>query len=207
MLTHAQIWRAIDALAARHGLSASGLAKQAGLDPTSFNKSKRGAAGGKLRWPSTESIAKMLAATGVSLQEFIALIDGESGAPPGRPIPLIGLAQAGSDGHFDGAGLPAGQGWEKIAFPDPQVYVLEIAGDGLLPAFRDGDRLVVSPSGSPRRGDRVVVKTKSGEMLAGLLSRMTAQRLELKNFNPETAERSFALSEIIFVHRIIWASQ
>ena len=41
MLTHAQIWGALDRLAARAGLSASGLAKKAGLDPTTFNKSKR----------------------------------------------------------------------------------------------------------------------------------------------------------------------
>ena len=41
MLTHADIWNAVDRLAARAGLSASGLAKKAGLDPTTFNKSKR----------------------------------------------------------------------------------------------------------------------------------------------------------------------
>jgi phage repressor protein C with HTH and peptisase S24 domain len=40
-LTHPQVWNAIDRLAARYGYSASGLAKKAGLDPTSFNKSKR----------------------------------------------------------------------------------------------------------------------------------------------------------------------
>lgn len=74
MLTHAQIWKAVDALAERHGLSASGLAKLAGLDPTSFNKSKRGSESGKLRWPSTESISKILAATGTSLADFVALI-------------------------------------------------------------------------------------------------------------------------------------
>ena len=32
MLSHDQVWTAIDALAARHSLSASGLAKRAGLD-------------------------------------------------------------------------------------------------------------------------------------------------------------------------------
>ena len=41
MLTHAQIWTALDRLAARSGLSASGLAKRSGLDPTTFNRSKR----------------------------------------------------------------------------------------------------------------------------------------------------------------------
>ena len=57
MYTHRDIWRAIDRLAQTFGYSPSGLAKQAGLDPTSFNKSKRQSADGKPRWPSTESIA------------------------------------------------------------------------------------------------------------------------------------------------------
>ena len=83
MLTHSQIWRAIDALAARHGMSPSGLAKQAGLDPTTFNKSKRGGADGKLRWPSTESLSKVLAATGASLEEFVALVTGRRPVKPG----------------------------------------------------------------------------------------------------------------------------
>ena len=74
MLTHPQIWRALDALAARHGMSPSGLAKLAGLDPTTFNKSKRGTVNGKLRWPSTESIAKVLGATGATLEDFVALV-------------------------------------------------------------------------------------------------------------------------------------
>jgi phage repressor protein C with HTH and peptisase S24 domain len=211
MLTHPQIWRAIDALAARHGMSPSGLAKIAGLDPTTFNKSKRGTASGKLRWPSTESIAKVLAATGASLEDFVALVSETSGrAGRLRMVPLIGMAQAGTHGYFDDAGFPAGSGWEDIAFPDiadEHCYALEITGDSMLPVYRDGDRIVVSPSGSLRRGDRVVVKTHGGEVMAKQLGRMTAQRIELRSFNPQFEDRSFALSEIAFVHRIIWASQ
>ena len=41
MFTHKQVWSAIDVVAERYGFSASGLAKKAGLDPTSFNPSKR----------------------------------------------------------------------------------------------------------------------------------------------------------------------
>src|ERR1700761_8614624 len=111
MLTHTQIWHAIDALAARHGLSSSGLAKLAGLDPTTFNKSKRGTANGKLRWPSTESIAKVLAATGASLEDFVALVAERGSAPRARMVPLMGMAQAGAAGYFDDAGFPAGTGW------------------------------------------------------------------------------------------------
>ncbi|MES2473137.1 MAG: helix-turn-helix transcriptional regulator [Pseudomonadota bacterium] len=209
MLTHPQIWRAIDALAARNGLSPSGLAKLAGLDPTTFNKSKRGADDGKLRWPSTESLAKVLSATGTRLHDFVALVS-DAGAVRTRMVPLIGMAQAGVSGFFDDAGFPAGQGWEDIAFPeiaDEHCYALEISGESMLPVFRDGDRILVSPSATARRGDRVVVKTHAGEVMAKQLGRMTAQRIELKSFNLAFEDRGFAVSEIAFIHRIIWASQ
>ena len=209
MLTHSQIWRAIDALAARHGMSPSGLAKLAGLDPTTFNKSKRGSANGKLRWPSTESLAKVLSATGSGIEDFVALVT-EKGAVRTRMVPLIGMAQAGRSGHFDDAGFPAGSGWEDIAFPeiaDAHCYALEVTGDSMQPVYRDGDRILVSPQGSLRRGDRVVVKTHAGEVMVKQFGRMTAQRIELKSFNPAFEDRNFALNEIAFVHRVIWASQ
>jgi len=210
MLTHPQIWRALDIMADHNGLSPSGLAKRAGLDPTTFNKSKRGGANGKLRWPSTESLAKVLEATGTSLEEFVALAAGGGAAARGRPVPLIGLAQAGQAGFFDDAGFPAGAGWDEILFPevaDAHAYALEIAGDSMLPVYRDGDRILVLPSGSLRRGDRVVVKTRKGEVMAKQLNRLTAHQIELKSFNPAYPDRTFLLAEIAFVHRIVWASQ
>ncbi|HEY4276524.1 MAG TPA: helix-turn-helix transcriptional regulator [Rhizomicrobium sp.] len=212
MVTHLQIWRALDTLAARHGLSPSGLARLAGLDATTFNKSKRGAANGKLRWPSTESLAKVLTATGMSLDDFVGLtLDAQKAQPhAARPVPLIGFAQAGQQGYFDDAGFPAGSGWEEIAFPeigDDRAYALEIAGDSMLPVYRDGDRILVSPSGNLRRGDRVVARTRTGEVMAKLLGRLSAQHVELKSFNPAYSDRSFALSELAFLHRIVWVSQ
>src|SRR5687767_15472332 len=105
MLTHSDIWNAVDRLAARAGLSASGLAKRAGLDPTTFNKSKRITPGGRARWPSTESVAKSLAATGIGIDAFVGLIsDGAVAAS--RTVPLIGLAEAGRGGYLDDAGFP-----------------------------------------------------------------------------------------------------
>lgn len=211
MLTHDQIWAAIDALAQRHGMSPSGLAKKAGLDPTTFNKSKRESANKKLRWPSTESISKILAATESTLEEFVSLVT-RAGAhkAPVRLIPLIGFAQAGSQGFFDDAGFPAGTGWEEIAFPDvgdPHAYALEVSGESMKPVFRDGDRIIVSPSATTRRGDRVVLRTMSGEVMAKELSRQTAKRVELQSFNPDFEDRVIELTDIQFMHRIIWASQ
>jgi len=211
MLTHKQIWSALDALAAKNRLSPSGLAKLAGLDPTTFNKSKRGAPTGKLRWPSTESISKVLAATGASLEDFVALVSRDGGTHGRmRLVPLVGMAQAGSRGFFDDSGFPAGSGWDEIPFPDladEHAYALEITGESMLPVYRDGDRIIVSPAASVRRGDRVVVKTVAGEVMAKLLTRLTAQKVELKSLNPDYDDRIFALSDVAFVHRIIWASQ
>jgi len=211
MLTHKQIWRAIDALANHHSLSSSGLARIAGLDPTTFNRSKRETGKGKLRWPSTESIAKVLQATGSSLDQFVALIGDEGlGRPRLRLVPLIGLAQAGNAGFFDDAGFPAGHGWEEIAFPelvDPHAYALEITGESMLPVYRDGDRIIVSPEANTRRGDRVVVKTMEGEVMAKQVARRTVRRVELQSFNPQFEDRVLDLSDLAFIHRIIWASQ
>lgn len=75
MFTHAQIWDGLDKLAVSRGLSPSGLAKRAGLDPTSFNKSKRISPDGKPRWPSTESLAKVLTVTDATMSELIGMID------------------------------------------------------------------------------------------------------------------------------------
>jgi phage repressor protein C with HTH and peptisase S24 domain len=210
MLTHKQVWAAIDALAARYDMSASGLAKAAGLDPTTFNKSKRVAANGKTRWPSTESVSKILAATGASIEDFTALLIGAEPTGETRYIPLIGLAQAGSKGFFDDSGFPIGGGWDQIAFPDlaeEHAYALEISGDSMQPIFRDGDRIIVSPSGNLRRGDRVVLKTSDGEVMVKQIARLTATRVELKSLNSDYEDRTFELNELAFIHRVIWASQ
>ena len=70
MLTHKQVWNAIDVIAERYGYSASGLAKKSGLDPTSFNPSKRNGPDGRPRWPTMESVSRLLQASGAGIDEF-----------------------------------------------------------------------------------------------------------------------------------------
>ena len=208
MLTHAQIWNALDRLAARAKLSPSGLAKRSGLDPTTFNRSKRITPDGRARWPSTESVAKALAATGTGVETFVSLISDNTGAA--QAVPLIGFAEAGSGGYFDDGGFPVGKGWDEIAFPavnDEHAYALEISGDSMLPAYRDGDVIIVSPAAPVRRGDRVVVRTKEGEVLAKELKRQTNKMIELKSLNASHPERTLALEDVVWIARIVWASQ
>ena len=210
MLKHADVWRAIDRLAAKHGMSASGLARRSGLDPTTFNKSKRITKEGKQRWPSTESISKVLAATGDSLAEFVAQMGEENASVLAQRVPVIGYAQAGENGYFDDAGYPTGSGWDEVLFPqigDTHAFALEISGASMEPIYRDGDTIVVSPAADIRRGDRVVVRTKGGEVMAKELARQSARKIELTSLNKKQPDRDLGVEEIDWMARIIWASQ
>lgn len=205
-MRHAAIWKAIDELAARHGLSTSGLARRAGLDPTAFNKSKRKAADGSPRWLSTESLTRALDAVGASLEDFAALAEGRQG----RTAPLLGFARAGNNGYFDDAGFPVGDGWEEVRFPGLEtdaVYALEITGDSMEPVYRRGDRIVVAPGLPTRRGDRVVAKTREGEVLAKVLGRNSERTVELLSLNPNYPPREIPRADLAWMARILWASQ
>ena len=215
MLSHDQVWAAIDALAERHSLSASGLAKRAGLDSTAFNKSKRHSADGRPRWPSTESLAKIMDATGASLDELLdvmgaARVAARSMGARVPAIPLLGFAQAGAGGFFDDAGFPVGQGWEMIDFPHSPSdgsYALKVQGNSMLPLYRDGDVLIVQPGATVRRGDRVVVRTAGGEVMAKVLVRQSSGQIELLSLNPDHPNRQLAAGEVEWIARIVWASQ
>ncbi|NEU96717.1 S24 family peptidase [Bradyrhizobium uaiense] len=207
-LTHAQVWAALDRLAERAGLSPSGLAKQSGLDPTTFNKSKRVTGDGRERWPSTESLSKALAASNASMETFVQLLG--DGPRAGQSVPLLGFAQAGAGGYFDDSGFPAGKGWDEVALPattDEHAYALEIEGDSMKPAYREGDIIVVSPATAIRRGDRVVVRTTGGEVMVKELKRRTGKVLELASLNPEHPDRMLDAEEVTWIARVVWASQ
>src|SRR6185312_8738022 len=149
MLTHNQIWTALDRLAARAKLTPSGLAKKAGLDPTTFNKSKRITPEGRPRWPSTESVAKALAATNTKVDTFMSLLT-DSGKAVISNVPLAAPV---------------------------------------------------------RKGDRVVVKTKDGEVMVKELKRKNTKHVELKSLNAEHRDRTLSMSDVLWIARIMWASQ
>lgn len=215
MFSHERVWAAIDGLAERHKMTASGLARRAGLDPTTFNKSKRMGGDGRPRWPSTESISKIVEATNTTIEDFTALMGGNPSPAPRTTqpmsVPLLGFAQAGAGGYFDDGGFPVGQGWDEIALPqttsEEPVYALEVSGQSMMPLYRDGDIVIVSPGASVRRGDRVVVRTKAGEVMAKVLQRRTTKTVELASINPDYPDLQFGVDEIEWIARILWASQ
>lgn len=209
-LSHTQLWKAIDALARREGLSASGLARRAGLDATSFNPSKRLSPGQppRPRWPSTESLMRVLEASGLSLGAFAAL--AEDGAIQPRAIPLLGLARAGDEGFFDDAGLPMAEGWDQTELPTHKdsLFSLTIDGDSMEPVYRPGDRVIVDLDATEvRRGDRVVVRTTNGETLAKEIAALNRQEVVLASLNPHYEPRTLPRREVLWMARILWVSQ
>ncbi len=219
MFSHDRIWAAIDALAEKNRLTPSGLARQSGLDPTSFNKSKRITKPNRLRWPSTESISKALNATNTPLSVFLDYVQGRDGnsghdgdyiMPKPQRIPVLGMAEAGVGGYYENGGYPAGQGLDEIEFPRGEhelIYALKVSGDSMLPLYRDGDILVVEPNANIHKGDRVVVKTLEGEVMVKILQRKTADRIELLSLNRNHEDRNFNVNELEWLARITWASQ
>lgn len=208
-LSHARLWKALDNLARQQGLSPSGLARRAGLDPTTFNPSKRFGPGEppRPRWPSTESLTRILETTGVSLADFAALADDA----PDRPavIPMLGLARAGEDGFFDDAGLPVGD-WDQTELPRPRdgLFSLRITGDSMAPLYREGDRVIVDREADQvRRGDRVIARLSTGEVVAKELSALTARTATLASINPDYPPRVVPRRDIEWMARILWVSQ
>ncbi len=169
---------------------------------------------GRARWPSTESLAKVLNATGASLEAFTALVTGARALSHHRTlsqrrIPLIGLAQAGADGFFDDGGYPVGGSWDEVSLPeigDMNAYALEnLWGfDGArIPGRRHGHRFPSRPDPSWRPGCRPHDRRGGAGQAVDAALRPP---VELKSLNPAHRDHSFDLKDVAWIHRIIWAS-
>jgi phage repressor protein C with HTH and peptisase S24 domain len=213
MLSHEQIWKAIDRLAESHGYSTSGLAKRAGLDPTTFNRSKRFSNEGKERWPSTESISRILALTKATLTDFVALVDN---AAPTKTedshLPLLPMNKVGQQGYFDETGAPNGDGWNDFIFPGNDIpyagtYALEIPNDSLQPVYRTGDIIILSSTAAIKRGQRVMVRLVKGTVVIGNIVKQSGGRIDLTPLNPDDDELSLRAEDVSWMARILWVSQ
>ena len=214
--THDWIWQAIDSLASRQGLTPSALAKLAGLDPTTFNMSKRFSPEGRPRWPSTESIAKVLEATGTPLDDFASLDVGSNSASSIMAgaelsgVPVVGeVRDAAVGGLGDGKliQLSAARSARNAAARAAARFAVSIADNSLEPAYSQGNTLIVSIAEAARSGDRVLVQPLQGQAVPGLLLRSTRSRIELAAFRPGHDPLEIARSDVNWIGRIIWARQ
>ena len=204
MLSHKRIWNAIDKIAKESGLTPSGLAKKAGLDPTSFNKSKRVGSGGKLRWPSTESLYKILKALGKDLSYFSAMVEPESSSE----IKVIGSFQNTLHGFCENS---EDNDLENITFPrtfSKDTVAIKIKGYTLDPIYRDGDILVISKKESfIDEDDRIVIKTSDNELLIKRFSHIHEDNVVVKPMETGETESKISKKDIEWMGRIMWVSQ
>ncbi len=215
--THEWIWRAIDTLASQRGLSPSALARLAGLDPTTFNRSKRFTSEGRPRWPSTESIAKVLEATDTQLDAFATLDMGAPEPVKGDPetealgnVPLVGeVRDAAIEGLADSSLITLQKRRQsRVAVNVKQSrFAVAVADDSLEPAYSQGNTLIASIAEIARSGDRVVVQPLRGQAIPGLLVRSTRSIIELAAFRPGHGAVEMARADVRWIARIIWARQ
>ncbi len=219
-MTHEDVWRALDTLAAEKGLSPSGLARAAGLDPTAFNRSKRATPHGRLRWPSTESLSRVLAATGATLENFTALVGGARALSSGRPVRgmrrlrLLAYSSLGEDGSVPDYG-------EETTIPiqaDPGTYAIRLDTDAFEPSLREGALLITSPDQPVAAGDRVllrllepagedgfpVIAGPSHPAILGLLTAAGGRRIELLTLDRASRRMELETAQVGWMHRIGW---
>jgi phage repressor protein C with HTH and peptisase S24 domain len=65
----------------------------------------------------------------------------------------------------------------------------------------------VSPDADLHRGDRVIVKTRSGDLMAKELVRQSGQKIELKPIGGGSAARSITKGDVAWMARILWVRQ
>jgi len=202
MFDHAEIWAGLDRLAASAGLTPSGLARTAGLDPTSFNPSKRLKANGRPRWPSTESLAKALTATGTSLTEFARLMHDLP-----RQLPMLDFSRAGAGSHFCERGFPVGESWNELPLEPPLGdghFGLRMDRADHAPLLRPGDVIVAAPTAPLGKGDRVLLRRRDGRLHLGWLKHRSPDRLVLGPLAGQEAEHIFEPGKVGWLARINW---
>jgi len=207
-MQYEKVWDAVDKLARLNGMSPSGLARKAGLDATTFNKSKRVRADGKKRWPSLDSINKILIACNISFDQFYNLIEDDFHPDSLNEIPCISFTQL-ETGALISDGVMDTENWNRIHFPENTVsmYAVGIDVSDYDPVYRKGSKIIAAKNSEIRQGDRIIVFFKDREATIREFVHRTASTLVLGDVtNPEN-KISANITDIEMVNRILWAEQ
>lgn len=207
-MKYENVWSAVDKLAKINGLSPSGLAKKAGLDSTTFNKSKRIRPDGKKRWPSLDSINKILEVCNMTFEQFYNLTNENSfGSETQNFVPYVKFSKIANNPIEDAKVVT--YNWEKIHFPDTtcNIYSVEVDVDFFEPFYRRNTTLIISQNSEIRQGDRIVIMLKDGRVLINEFVRRTSSTLEVCDLLNKDIESSITIQNIALVNRIVWASQ
>ncbi|MCP4393741.1 MAG: helix-turn-helix transcriptional regulator [Alphaproteobacteria bacterium] len=217
-MRHQDIWYSIDVLAENYGVSTSKLARLAGLDPTTFNKSKRIGKDGKKRWPSTESIAKVLEVTGSHMNDIVSILDDGEGAEITNDntcdymIPLLEMELLQDvdkkRSFFDSEGIPVNikenwDGLETTQFVTDDCFAMEVSGDEMTPFYSDGDVLIISAQASIRNGDRIIIQMSNGNLFVKEFKKQTANALVVSG----EEDIRYNKADVVWFSKVMWVSQ
>lgn len=175
MISPEDIWETLDALALERGLTPSGLARAAGLDPTTFNPSRRCTASEEMRWMALPSLLQALESLKISPALFFRRLEGVGRGVEDvtvRRIRGLPLSRLSGEGLFDASGHPTGSLWDEMTLPcsvAPGAYAVRVDTDALEPLLREGSSLVLLPDAPPRRSDRVLLLRSGLEPVLGIL--------------------------------------
>lgn len=206
-MKYENVWDAVDKLAMSRGLSPSGLARLAGLDATTFNKSKRVRPDGKNRWPSLDSLNKLLEVCNLSFEQFYNMSNRED-EKEGNSIPFIKLSKLEENHEIEDKVLKTPE-WNKVIFPDLKdaMYAVDIDTNDYEPLYRNGSMIVLTGNSDIRNGDRVAIFMEDHKLLLKQFIRRTPSKLMVTDLNDNLKETAVAIAEIRLINRIIWASQ
>lgn len=198
MFTHDEIWAAIDRLADTRGLSASGLARQAGLDPTAFNKSKRISPNGKPRWPSTESLSKILAVTNCTMSDLLTLMN--KGDDAHKPVRMLAYTHIKSGKLNEKPVSSFTTGFET----GEDSFAVTIDDNLLHPLFSEGNVLIVDPSAKLKADDRALIYSRKGGLQSGIVQSAQKRALSILLANDGFTAAEFAENDLEWSARIVW---
>lgn len=201
MFTHDDIWAAIDRLAETKGLSASGLARQAGLDPTAFNRSKRISPNGKPRWPSTESLSKILAVTDSTMTDLLSLMDMDESEPHVVPIIPFSSVRTGK------LTPPRNHDVLPVAYDtSAEAFAFRLDDDRLSPLFRNGAMIVADRIVKPKQGDRVLFYVRKDGLKGGIVKSLQRRNYSMLTPGEVFHEENFDADNIEWIAKILWSS-
>lgn len=202
-MNYNEIWEAVDKLAEMNGLTPSGLAKKAGLDPTTFNKSKRICPDGKKRWPSLDSINKITSVCHISFEDFYHILD-ETGKTDGiRGVSIIPIYNLSDWGREDNQY----KNKSYINFPNMESDMYAVLVNGKNEVYPANSVLILSPTSPIKKGNKVLLTLKfTKETIIGeFINRINGG---IKILNSATKEKiAINISEIEKIGRIMWVSQ
>lgn len=206
-MKYEQVWEAVDKLAKINGLTPSGLAKKAGLDSTTFNKSKRIRPDGKNRWPSLDSINKIIEACNIGFEQFYNLADNSAATETQNSIPYIKFSKL-INNQIEDAKLATSE-WNRIRFPETicNLYSIDVDTNSYEPYFRKNTTIIVNQNSEIRKGDRIVILLDDGRVLINEFIRRTPSTLEVCDLLNKEIESTISIRKISLVNRIMWASQ